>query len=79
MPKEINKKLTEEQKKVMFDEGTEMPGSSILNNEKRDGSYHCVNCEIKLFDSKKNMKVVQVGHLFMNHCLIHSKQKQIIF
>ena len=25
---------------------------SKLNNEKREGSYHCVNCGVKLFDSK---------------------------
>ena len=35
MAKEINKELTSEQTKVMFEEGTERPGSSKLNNEKR--------------------------------------------
>tara|TARA_B100000614_G_scaffold229467_1_gene221881 strand:- start:161 stop:523 length:363 start_codon:yes stop_codon:yes gene_type:complete len=48
----MNKKLTSEQKLILFEEGTEMPGSSVLNNEKREGSYYCVNCDIKLFDSK---------------------------
>ena len=47
----MNKKLTSEQKIILFEEGTEMPGSSLLNNEKREGSYHCINCDIKLFDS----------------------------
>ena len=51
MIKEINPKLTDEQKKIMFEEGTETPGSSELNFEKREGSYHCVNCDIKLFES----------------------------
>ena len=51
MPKEINIKLTSEQKKVMFEEATEPPGSSKLNYEKREGSYHCANCSIKLFES----------------------------
>ena len=51
MAKEINKELTSEQTKVMFEEGTERPGSSKLNNEKREGSYHCANCDIKLFES----------------------------
>ena len=51
MPKEINTKLTDQQKKVMFEEATEAPGSSKLNFEKREGSYHCFNCDIKLFDS----------------------------
>ena len=35
----------------MFHEGTEPPGSSELNYEKREGSYHCANCGTKLFDS----------------------------
>ena len=48
----INSDLTDEQKKIMFDEATERAGSSILNREKREGTYHCANCEIKLFDSK---------------------------
>ena len=47
----INPNLTEEQKDIMFKEGTERAGSSILNYEKRDGSYHCANCNAKLFDS----------------------------
>ena len=49
--KEKNKNLTAEQKLVLFEEGTEPPGSSELNNEKREGSYHCVNCDAKLFES----------------------------
>ena len=32
----INPKLTEEQKKIMFNESTERPFSSPLNNEKRE-------------------------------------------
>ena len=51
MPKEINTELTSEQKKVMFEEATERPGSSKLNYEKREGFYHCANCDIKLFES----------------------------
>ena len=44
-------KLTREQKFILFEEGTEPPGSSSLNNEKRNGSYHCVGCGAKLFES----------------------------
>ena len=51
MPKEINENLTKEQKKVMFQEATEPPGSSELNYEKRKGSYYCANCNKKLFES----------------------------
>ena len=47
-----NPNLTAEQKLIMFEDGTERAGSSELNNEKREGSYHCANCGIKLFDSK---------------------------
>ena len=49
MKKKIN--LTAEQRLVLFEEGTEPPGSSELNNEKRKGSYYCANCDVKLFDS----------------------------
>ena len=37
--KKINSKLSSEQKIILFEEGTERPGSSILNEEKREGSY----------------------------------------
>ena len=47
----MNKKLTSEQKLVVLEEGTEPPGSSNLNNEKREGNYHCAGCDVKLFDS----------------------------
>ena len=43
--------LTPEQNYILKQEGTEPPGSSILNNEKREGSYHCVGCGTKLFES----------------------------
>ena len=51
MTKKINNDLTSEQKLVLFEEGTEMAGTSELNHEKRVGSFHCVNCGVKLFDS----------------------------
>ena len=44
--------LSPEQNYILKQEGTEAPGSSELNNEKREGSYHCVACGTKLFDSK---------------------------
>ena len=43
--------LTEEQYYVLRGEGTEHPGSSPLNKEKRKGFYHCIGCGTKLFDS----------------------------
>ena len=50
--KKINPNLTAEQKLILFEEGTERAGSSELNHEKREGSFHCANCGEKLFDSK---------------------------
>ena len=48
----INQNLSEKQKNILFNEGTERPFTSSLLHEKRDGFYHCVNCEAKLFSSK---------------------------
>ena len=47
----INKNLSDEQKNILFNEGTERPYSSSLVNEKREGFYHCANCVVKLFSS----------------------------
>ena len=41
MTKKINPNLTAEQKLILFEEGTERAGSSELNHEKREGSFHC--------------------------------------
>ena len=51
MTKKINPNLTEEQQSVLFEEGTELAGTSELNHEKREGSFYCANCSEKLFDS----------------------------
>ena len=51
--KEKNKNLSAEQKLILFEEGTERAGSSELNHEKRNGTYHCVNCDTKLFESSR--------------------------
>jgi peptide-methionine (R)-S-oxide reductase len=45
------KTLEPEQFSIMREEGTEMAGSSNLNDEKRKGFYHCVGCDQKLFSS----------------------------
>ena len=52
--KDWKEKLRPEEYDVLRKEGTERPNSSVLNNEKREGAYHCVGCGIKLFES--NMK-----------------------
>ena len=47
----INPNLSEDQKKIMFNEGTERAFTSKLLKENRRGFYHCANCEAKLFAS----------------------------
>ena len=47
----INNELTEKQKEIMFNEGTERPFTSDLLKEDRKGFYHCANCGAKLFAS----------------------------
>jgi len=38
--------------RVMFEEDTEVAGTSALNTEKRDGTFVCAACALPLFDSK---------------------------
>lgn len=49
---EWRKRLTSAQYHILREAGTERPGSSALNNEKRAGIYHCAGCDLPLFDSK---------------------------
>ena len=43
--------LTPEQFRVLRQEGTEWAGSSLLNKEKRKGTYVCVGCNLALYAS----------------------------
>ena len=45
------KRLTEQQFYVLRKHGTERPGSSPLNNEKRKGTFACAGCDLPLFSS----------------------------
>jgi peptide-methionine (R)-S-oxide reductase len=49
---EWKKRLTREQYAVLRQEGTERPGSSPLNAEKRKGRFHCAGCDLPLFTSE---------------------------
>jgi peptide-methionine (R)-S-oxide reductase len=49
---EWRKRLTPEQFLVLREEGTERPGSSALNAEKRKGTFACAGCELPLFRSE---------------------------
>jgi len=48
---EWREKLSPEQYYVLREHGTERPGSSALNYEKRDGLFHCAACGNALFRS----------------------------
>ena len=47
----INQNLSNQQKDIMLNQGTERAFTSSLLNEKRKGTYHCANCGALLFDS----------------------------
>ncbi len=44
--------LQAQQYQVLFEEGTERPWTSPLNDEKRDGTYICAACYLPLFLSE---------------------------
>jgi peptide-methionine (R)-S-oxide reductase len=48
---EWRKLLPPERYKILFEEGTEPPGSSPLNGEKRAGTFVCYACNQPVFDS----------------------------
>ncbi len=48
---EWRKILTKEQFDVLRKQGTEYPGSSPLNKEKRKGTFACAGCDLLLFSS----------------------------
>lgn len=48
---EWREQLTPEQYNVARKHGTERAGTSPLNLEKRDGTFHCVCCDTPLFKS----------------------------
>ncbi len=47
------KRLSPQAYKVLREEGTEPPFSSSLNEEKREGIFHCAGCDAPLFSSSK--------------------------
>ena len=52
LPKEEwRKRLDAAQFNILREEGTERPGSSPLNNEKRPGVFACAGCDLPLFTS----------------------------
>jgi len=49
---EWQKRLTAAQFDILRKEDTEPPGSSPLNDEKRQGTYACAGCDLPLFTSE---------------------------
>ena len=49
---EWKKILTPEQFYVLREEGTERPGTSPLNKEKRKGTFICAGCDLPLYSSE---------------------------
>ena len=49
--KQQNPNLTDEQKDVLFNKGTETPGSGKFLDHNENGMYTCANCGAMLFSS----------------------------
>jgi peptide-methionine (R)-S-oxide reductase len=49
---EWKKRLTPAQYNVLREEGTERAFTSPLNDEKRQGTFHCAGCDLALFSSQ---------------------------
>ena len=49
---EWRKRLNPAQYSVLRKHGTERPGSSALNDEKRKGTFACAGCDLPLFSSE---------------------------
>lgn len=49
---EWRKRLSPAQFDILREEGTERPGSSPLNNEKRSGVFVCAGCDLPVFTSE---------------------------
>ena len=75
--KDWDSNLSPEQNYILRQEGTESPGSSPLNNEKREGHFTAWDVEQNFLNLKLNMKVVQAGHLFYDATVKFLKLKQI--
>lgn len=48
---EWRRQLSPAQYYVLREHGTERPGSSSLDKEKRNGTFHCAGCDLALFSS----------------------------
>ncbi len=51
--KQVNPNLTEKQKEILFNHGTEAPFSGEFYLNKDKGIYHCANCDNPIFRSEE--------------------------
>ena len=69
-------RLTPEQYYILRDEGTEPAGSSALNDEHRDGLYHCSGCDLALFTSEMKYESYSGWPSFFDHIPQHIETKR---
>lgn len=58
---QVNQNLSDEQKKILFDKGTETPGTGKFLNHQEKGVYTCANCSNELFLSGDKYDSTQPG------------------
>lgn len=61
MPKQVNPGLSDEQKHVLFNKGTEVPGTGKYLNADENGMYCCANCGNELFSSNTKYESTTPG------------------
>ena len=69
-------RLTEAQYYILRDEGTESRGSSPLNDEHREGEYHCAGCDLPLFTSEMKYESGTGWPSFFTHIEEHLETKR---
>ena len=68
-------RLTPAQYYILRDEGTEPAGISALNDEHRDGHYHCAGCDLMLFSSAMKYESGTGWPSFFDHIDGHIETK----
>ena len=60
-------RLTASQYTVLRQQGTERPGSSPLNKEKRKGTFVCAGCDLPLSRRIRSLKAEPAGRASISH------------
>jgi peptide-methionine (R)-S-oxide reductase len=69
--------LTPAQFDVLRRRATELPGSSALDHEGRDGTFACAGCDLPLFSSATKFDSGRAGLAFIDHSQVRLKPKTI--